>query len=91
MQITRHIDVTPNNISNFIEKCRKMHVHNFTTSWDAENKIFHCTMVTNENYYDAVMTDLFTIACATDNYELKDSLNCAIACIKTLIDMEVIN
>ena len=64
--------------------------YEFATEWVKSKQLFKFTVHTDENYYTAVMQDLCDLSNTIDGYEYKDSLNVAIASIKTLLDMGVL-
>lgn len=91
MKVTRTYFIPPAKVAEFITDCRKTHITEFTSQWSDEHKSFICTTTTDENYYDSVMQDLLDITLEHDlSYEQKDSINTAIACVKTLVEMGVI-
>ena len=62
--------------------------YKYNVEWNKYDEQFEFVYSTDENYYEAVMNDLQELSKTIDGYEYKDSLNTAIAAVKTIADME---
>lgn len=62
--------------------------YKYDVEWNKDKEQFEFVYSTDENYYEAVMNDLQELSKTIDGYEYKDSLNTAIAAVKTIADMQ---
>lgn len=86
MKMKRKITCSPadyTSMSDFLK--RKSYWYN--VEWNKHDEQFEFTYTTDENYYESVMQDLHELSKTIDGYEYKDSLNTAIAAVKTIADM----
>lgn len=62
--------------------------YKFNVEFDKKIEQFIFTYIVQEDYYTSVMADLEELQKDVNNYEYFDSLNTAIAAVKTIADMQ---
>lgn len=87
MYIKRTVNCTVDQY-NAMTSYLKKHNYKFDVEFDRNDEEFIFTYTTEEDYYASVMSDLKEMQQDTDNFEFFDSLNTAIAAVKTIADMQ---
>ncbi len=87
MFIKRHATCTPEEYAAMRAYIVK-HNFKFNVHFNIETEKFEFIYTMEEDYYTSVMNDLKELQQNTDNYEFYDSLNTAIAAVKTIADMK---
>lgn len=87
MYIKRHATCKPEEYS-AMKAYIKKHNFKFNVHFNSETEEFEFIYSMEEDYYTSVMNDLKELQQNADNFEFFDSLNTAIAAVKTLADMQ---